>query len=371
MFKFEVIKRDRETDARIGMIHTAHGTVETPAFMPVATQGSVKAMTPEEIEKLGFEMVVVNAYHMYLRPGHTKVAELGGLHGFMAWNRPILTDSGGFQVLSLSSVRKIREEGVLFRSHLDGSEHFLSPAKAIEIQNALDTDIMMCLDECPPFPSTYEYMENSVELTTRWARLCKEAKGGSEKALFGIVQGGTFPDLRKRSALGLLETGFDGYAIGGLGIGESKEETYEIASFTVSYLPPDKPRYLMGLGMPEDIVESVSMGIDLFDCVLPTRNARNGTLFTNRGKVVIKNAQYADDKTPLDEDCECYTCRTFSKAYLRHLYQAREILASRLLTLHNLYYYGRLMKGIREALKKGEFYNFRSRFQSEGGFKES
>jgi len=367
MFKFEIVKKDKDTGARVGRIHTSHGTVETPAFMPVATQGSVKAMTPDEIEDMGFELLVVNAYHMYLRPGHKKVEELGGIHRFMGWNRSILTDSGGFQALSLSKVRKIREDGILFRSHLDGSEHFLSPGICVEIQEALGTDIMMCLDECPPFPSSYEYMENSVELTTRWAKLCKEARKDQERALFGIIQGGVYSSLREKSACDLLEIGFDGYAVGGLGIGESKEETYEIADRTLFHLPQDKPRYLMGLGMPEDIVEAVSMGVDLFDCVLPTRNARNGTLFTNHGKMVIKNAQYGEDETPVDEDCQCYTCRTFSRAYLRHLYQAKEILASRLFTLHNLHYYGWLMKGIREALMSGEFSGFKSIFRSTGG----
>ncbi len=370
MFEFEILKKDRDTEARLGRIFTAHGTVETPAFMPVATQGSVKAMTPEEIEGLGFEIVVVNSYHLYLRPGSNTVEKLGGLHGFMSWNHPILTDSGGFQALSLSRVRKIKEEGILFRSHLDGSEHFLTPERCIEIQEALGADIMMCLDECPPFPSTYEYMENSVELTTRWASLCKAAREWSLKALFGIVQGGVFPELREKSALELLEIDFDGYAVGGLGIGESKEETYEMGAHSVSFLPGDKPRYLMGLGMPEDIVEAVSMGVDIFDCVIPTRNARNGALFTNHGKMVIKNAKYAEDESPIDEDCQCHTCRTFSRAYLRHIYQAGEILASRLLTFHNLYYYGWLMKQIRKAIQMGEFFNFKNRFRSTGGLEE-
>ncbi|MGH7807349.1 MAG: tRNA guanosine(34) transglycosylase Tgt [Thermodesulfobacteriota bacterium] len=371
MFKFEIIKKDKDTGARLGRIHTGHGMVETPAFMPVATRGSVKAMTPEEVEALGFEIVVVNAYHMYLKPGHKKVEQLGGLHKLMGWGRSILTDSGGFQALSLSRVREIKEGGILFRSHLDGSEHFLTPGKCIEIQDSLDTDIMMCLDECPPFPSSYEYMEKSVDLTTRWADICKRAKTDSRKAIFGIVQGGVFEELREKSARELLSIGFDGYAIGGLGIGESKEETYRTAEFTARFLPYEKPRYLMGLGMPEDIVESVSRGIDLFDCVLPTRNARNGTLFTSRGKMVIKNARYEEDDSPVDESCSCYTCGTFSRAYLRHLYQAGEILASRLLTLHNLHYYGRLMREIREAIRTGEFYDLKTKFQSAGGLKES
>ncbi len=371
MFKFEVLKKDKDTGARFGRIHTAHGTVETPAFMPVATRGSVKAMTPEEVEALGFEIVVVNAYHMYLRPGHKKVEQLGGLHKLMGWGRPILTDSGGFQALSLSRVREIKEDGILFRSHLDGSEHFLTPGKCIEIQDSLGTDIMMCLDECPPFPSSYEYMEKSVDLTARWADICKRVKTDSQKAIFGIVQGGVFEGLRERSARQLLSIGFDGYAVGGLGIGESKEETYSTAAFTARFLPHEKPRYLMGLGMPEDIMEAVSVGIDLFDCVLPTRNARNGTLFTSQGKMVIKNARYEGDDSSVDESCSCYTCKTFSRAYLRHLYQAGEILASRLLTLHNLHYYGRLMRDIRAAISTGEFRDLKTKFQSAGGLKES
>src|SRR4030065_402097 len=368
MFKFEVRNKDRDTKARLGMIYTSHGLVETPAFMPVATQGSVKAMTPLEIEGFGFEMIVVNAYHLYLRHGFRSVEKLGGLHGFTSWNRSILTDSGGYQVLSLSKVRKIKEGGILFRSHLDGSERFLTPQKSIEIQKALGADIMMCLDECPPHPSTYEYLYNSLELTSCWEKIFKETKGDSESALFGIVHGGVFSELRKKSALELLEIGFDGYAIGGLGIGESKEETCEMVVLSLSFLPEDKPRYLMGLGLPEDIVEAVSMGVDVFDCVLPTRNARNGTLFTNHGKMVIKNAQYAEDETPVDEDCECYTCRNCARAHLSHLYQAGEIIASRLLSFHNLHFYGRLMEEIRESISTGQFSSFRTRFQLIGGF---
>ncbi|MGQ0793912.1 MAG: tRNA guanosine(34) transglycosylase Tgt [Deltaproteobacteria bacterium] len=364
MLKFEIKSIDRETGARAGAIHTAYGAVATPVFMPVATQASVKAMTPEEIRSLGFEMIISNAYHLYLRPGHEVVRKFGGLRGFMRCDASFATDSGGFQVLSLAKVRKIKEDGILFRSHLDGGEHFLTPAKSVEIQEALGSDIMMCLDECPPYPSTYEYMEKSVELTTRWAALSKRARRDESKALFGIVQGGVYPELRRKSADELKEIGFDGYSIGGLGIEEPKEKLYEIARVTASYLPQNKPRYLMGIGMPEDIVEAVSAGIDVFDCVLPTRNARNGSIFTNRGKMVIKNAKYAQDERPLDEDCDCYTCRTFSRAYLRHLFQAAEILASRLLTFHNLHYYGSLMKKIREAIARGEFLRFKREFES-------
>jgi len=370
MIRFEVQKRDSCTNARVGLLHTAHGLVDTPAFMPVATQGTVKAMIPEEIESIGFDILVVNAYHMYLRPGHLRVRKLGGLHNFMSWDRAILTDSGGFQALSLSKVRKIQEEGILFQSHIDGSKHFITPAKCIEIQVALNADIMMCLDECPPFPSTYEYIDKSVELTTMWAKLCKESRTEAGKALFGIVQGGVYPDLREKSLNDMLEIGFDGYAVGGLGIGESKDQTYEIEEKIVSSIPIEKPRYLMGLGSPEDIIEAVSHGVDMFDCVVPTRNARNGTLFTNHGKMVIKNARYVDDESPIDENCGCYTCSTFSRAYLRHLYISRELLALRLLTLHNLYYYCHLMKQIREEVIKGGFSSFKNKFQSTGGIKE-
>ncbi len=367
MFNFELNKKDIRTEARSGMFYTNHGTVETPAFMPVATQGTVKAMTSSEIAAIGFDILVVNAYHIYLRPGHSLVKNLGGIHEFMSWDRPILTDSGGFQALSLSKVRKITDDGILFQSHIDGSKHFLTPLKSIEIQRALNSDIMMCLDECPPYDSDYEYMRNSVELTTRWARLCKEANNDHDNGLFGIVQGGIFPELRRRSVAGLLDVGFDGYAIGGLGIGESKDRTFEMAEATVKDLPKEKPRYLMGLGSPEDMVEAVSIGIDLFDCVVPTRHARNGTVFTNQGKLVIKNARYVEDRSPIDESCDCYTCRTFSRAYLRHLYMTREILAMRLLTFHNLYYYSALMKKIRESVTRDEFHSFKAEFKSIGG----
>lgn len=346
---------------------TPHGDVDTPAFMPVATQGSVKALSPDELEALGFQLIIANAYHLFLRPGHERIKALGGLHRFMSWERPITTDSGGYQVLSLSKSLKVREDGVLFRSHIDGTEHFLTPVKCIEIQEALGVDIMMCLDECAPYPSTREYIEKSVALTSRWAKACKEAKTGERSALFGIVQGGVYPELRRRSAEELAGIGFDGYALGGLGIGEEQAGTYDITARTLEYLPPDRPRYLMGLGKPEDIIMSVQNGVDLFDCVIPTRNARNGTLFTSRGKMVIKNARYADDPLPIDEDCGCYTCRRFSRAYLRHLYIAREILVLRLLTLHNLYFYGKLLRDIRESIKNDNFSNLASSVQSLGG----
>ncbi len=367
MFRFEILKRDTGTGARLGRIHTAHGTVDTPAFMPVATQATVKTLGPDEVHGLGFRMIIVNAYHLYLRPGHEVIERLGGLHRFMSWPHPITTDSGGFQVLSLSRTRKIKEEGIVFQSHLDGSRHILTPAKCIGIQESLGVDIMMCLDECPPYPSTPEYMKKSVGLTARWAKLCKEAKKGHDNALFGIVQGGIYPELRRESAEGLTEIGFDGYSLGGLGIGEDAAKTYEITQSTLAHLPAEKPRYLMGLGKPGDIAAAASMGVDLFDCVIPTRNARNGTLFTSHGKLVIKNARYAEDEGPVDESCGCYTCRNFSRAYLRHLYMSKEILVLRLLTLHNLSYYGKLMSDIRESIARDDFSVLLNRVKSPGG----
>ncbi|MEW6145238.1 MAG: tRNA guanosine(34) transglycosylase Tgt [Thermodesulfobacteriota bacterium] len=367
MFRFEILKKDGVTGARLGRIHTVHGTVDTPAFMPVATQAAVKALGPDEVESLGFGMVIVNAYHLYLRPGVGTIEKLGGLHRFMSWPRPITSDSGGFQVLSLSKTRKIKEEGIVFQSHLDGSRHVLTPEKCIGIQESLGVDIMMCLDECPPFPSTREYMKKSVGLTSRWARLCKDAKKRHDNGLFGIVQGGVYPELRRESAEGLTEIGFDGYSLGGLGIGEDSAETYEIAESTLAHLPAEKPRYLMGLGKPGDITVAVSMGVDLFDCVIPTRNARNGTLFTSNGKLVIKNARYAEDEGPIDGNCGCYTCRNFSRAYLRHLYVSKEILVLRLLTLHNLSYYGKLMSDIRKSIARGEYPALLNRVKSIGG----
>ena len=371
MFKFEIQKKDAATGARLGKMHTAHGTVDTPAFMPVATQAAVKGLSPEEVLDMGFQMVIVNAYHMFLRPGHKTVEELGGLHGFMHWDHPVTTDSGGFQVLSLAKTRKIKDDGIIFQSHLDGTEHFLTPALATEIQEALGSDIMMCLDECPPYPSTQEYIRDSVSLTTRWANQCKSARTHTEKALFGIVQGGVYPELREKSAGELTDIGFDGYALGGLGIGEESNFTHDITEHTLSFLPEDKPRYLMGLGNPEDIVAAVSCGVDLFDCVIPTRNARNGTLFTSRGKLVIKNARYSDDKKPIDESCRCYTCRAYSRAYLRHLFITKEILVLRLLTLHNLSFYGELMRNIRRAIDQKNFSNLLSSVKSLGGHEEN
>jgi queuine tRNA-ribosyltransferase len=357
-FHFQVLKKDEASGARWGRIETDHGPISTPAFMPVGTQGTVKSLTPEELIEMGAEVILANTYHLYLRPGHETVGRLGGLHRFIHWERPILSDSGGFQIFSLGALRKISEEGVTFQSHLDGSSHFLTPEKVMEIQNALGTDIAMVLDECVPYPSPYEYVKSSVALTTRWARRCLDAKGETGRAVFGIVQGGVYRDLREESAKALLEMDFQGYALGGLSVGEPKRAMADVLDWTTPVLPENAPRYLMGVGTPGDILEGVRRGIDLFDCVLPTRNARNGTLFTASGKLSIKQAQYAEDGRPVEEGCGCYTCLHYSRAYLRHLYLSREILSSRLNTIHNLYYYMSLMERIREALREGQFSDF-------------
>ena len=361
-FDFRLTKNDLHSKARLGRITISHGRINTPVFMPVGTQATVKGMTPEEIKDIGVEIILCNTYHLYLRPGHELIKNMGGLHKFMHWDRPILTDSGGYQVFSHSELRKIKEEGVWFQSHLDGSKHFLSPEKAIEIQEALGADIIMCLDECTAYPSTYEYTKDSMELTHRWAKRCKEAKKSEGQSLFGIVQGGMFKDLRKESAEAITGIGFDGYAIGGLSVGEDKILMYDMIDAVVPYLPEDKPRYLMGVGTPEDLIEGVLRGVDMFDCVMPTRNARNGTLFTKYGKLGIRNAQYANDPNPIEDGCSCYTCKNYSRAYLRHLFAANEILAARLGTTHNLYYYIKLMRDIRDAIEKDRFMEFKAEF---------
>jgi queuine tRNA-ribosyltransferase len=361
-FQFDLIKQDAETSARLGKMITPHGIVHTPAFMPVGTQGTVKSMLPEEIKNCGAEIILGNTYHLYLRPGHETIKKLGGLHQFMKWPYPILTDSGGFQVYSLGALRKITPDGVMFRSHIDGSKHFLSPEKAIEIQEALGSDIMMCLDECTPYPATFSQTEKSLNLTAKWAQLCREVKTSVNQALFGIVQGGTYLDLRKQSVEQTIPLGFDGYALGGVSVGEPKEIMYEITNSITPLLPVNKPRYLMGVGTPQDIVFGVSCGIDMFDCVIPTRCARHGLLFTNSEKIVIKNARWREDSNPLNETCDCYTCKNYSRAYLRHLYVAGEILAMVLNTIHNVRYYIRLMEQIREALKEDRFLEFKNNF---------
>ncbi len=354
--------RSSESAARRGEVRTKHGTFQTPVFMPVGTQATVKAVTPENLKEMSAEIILGNTYHLYIRPGHKLIERFGGLHGFMNWDRPILTDSGGFQIFSLKELTKITEEGATFRSHLDGSKLFLSPEDAIMVQESLGSDIMMCLDTCIPFPADREETVKATDLTSRWAQRCRKAQNQTGQLLFGIVQGGMYPDLRKSAAQALIDIGFDGYALGGLSVGEPKSLMQEMTEATVPHLPVDYPVYMMGVGTPEDLVEGVWRGIDMFDCVMPTRNARNGTLFTSTGKVVIKNARHREDERPLDEQCTCYTCRNYSRAYLRHLFQAREILSYHLNTIHNLHYYLNLMSGIRGAIEKDCFAQFRKDF---------
>jgi queuine tRNA-ribosyltransferase len=342
---------------------TPHGQVETPAFMPVGTQGTVKAMTPAELEKAGARIILSNTYHLFLRPGPDLIGRFGGLHKFMNWNGPILTDSGGFQVYSLAAIRKVRDEGVTFRSHLDGSSHFLSPETAVEVQAALGSDIMMCLDECPPYPAEFKEVERALVRTARWAKRSRKCEIKPGQALFGIVQGGIYPELRRIGIEEIASIGFDGYALGGLSVGEPKAAMMETVCFSAPLLPGDRPRYLMGVGTPEDILAAVSLGIDLFDCVIPTRSARHGLLFTNEGNVVIKNARFRDDDSPLDRYCDCYTCRCFSRAYLRHLFVAREILAIILNTIHNISFYMKLMERARLAIGEGTYNEFRRAFE--------
>ena len=341
--------------ARRAELATAHGVVQTPMFMPVGTVGSVKAVAPDDLTAIGAQTILGNTYHLYLRPGDELVRDMGGLHRFMRWDGPILTDSGGFQVFSLSGIRKLSEDGVEFASHIDGSRHFFSPEKVMRIQENLGSDIMMVLDECVGYGQDRDYTERSLELTTRWAARCREAHAPDHQLLFGIVQGGFFKDLREQSLRQLLEIPFEGYAIGGLSVGESIPEMYDILAHIAPLLPVDKPRYLMGVGTPLDILEGIARGVDMFDCVLPTRNARNGTLFTSRGKVNIKRAEYRTDPAPLDPDCNCYACRTFSRAYLRHLFVSHELLSYRLNSVHNLAFFLELARQAREAIEQGRF----------------
>ena len=369
-FEFNILARDAETRARAGEIMTAHGPVPTPAFMPVGTKGSVKAVGPDDLERVGASIVLANTYHLMIRPGHEVVRSLGGLHSFMGWSGPILTDSGGFQVFSLAALGRLTEEGVTFRSHLDGAEVFLSPEKAIAVQEALGPDIMMCLDECTPYPADRGRTARSAELTLRWARRCQKALSPEDSpTLFGIVQGGMYADLRRRAAEEIAALEFAGVALGGLALGEPMEQRLEMVEAAVEGLSPDRPLYLMGLGTPEDLVEGVARGADLFDCVLPTRNARNGQFFTRTGRLVIKNAIYREDPRPVDEDCGCYTCRRFSRAYLRHLFMSGELLAYRLSTVHNLYFYLWLAAQVRAAVIDGRFSEFYKEFyaQRSGG----
>jgi queuine tRNA-ribosyltransferase len=362
ILNFRVIHKSASTRARICEMDTAHGSLNTPVFMPVGTQATVKALTPEELEGAGARIILANTYHLYLRPGHMIVEKLGGLHRFMHWERPILTDSGGFQVYSLSRLRKITEKGVTFQSHIDGSSHFIGPEEAISIQKSLGSDIIMAFDECVSYPADYKYVLDSVRLTSLWASRCLEEKRGERQCLFGIVQGGMYSDLREMSAKELVEMGFDGYALGGLSVGEGADTRQRVIKETAAFLPGDKPVYLMGVGKPEDILEAVILGVDMFDCVMPTRNARNGTLFTSAGRLVIKNAQYIDDERPIDEGCDCYTCSHYSRAYLRHLYMANELLVYRLNSIHNIHYYTRFMDDIRLAIMNDRLEEFRDNF---------
>lgn len=358
--RFELLFTDGP--ARAGRLHTAHGHIDTPIFMPVGTVGSVKAIAPDDLHALGAEIILGNTYHLYLRPGDELVARRGGLHAFSAWEKPILTDSGGFQAFSLSELSRFSEAGVEFRSHLDGSRHMFTPEKVVSIQRNLGSDIMMVLDECVAYGASYEYTAKSIGLTSRWALRSREAypKGAGTGLLFAITQGGFFPDLRSESVQQLAEHDFDGFAIGGLSVGEPKDEMYSLLAHTAPLLPAEKPRYLMGVGTPLDIVTGISRGVDMFDCVLPTRNARNGTLYTSQGKISIKRKEYAEDDGPLDPLCGCYTCRTFSRAYLRHLFHAKELLSFRLNSLHNLTYYLDLVRSARTAIKEGRFSSFMS-----------
>lgn len=366
--KYELIHKDKNSKARRGRIYTPHGTIETPIFMPVGTAATVKAMRPSDLDEIGAQIILSNTYHLFLRPGHDIVKAAGGLHKFMNWNKPILTDSGGFQVFSLGPLRKITEEGVTFKSHIDGSKQFLSPEKSMEVQNALGSDIIMAFDECAPYPAERSYVKASLERTTRWLKRCKESHTNTEnQGLFGIMQGGMFEDLRHESAKQIIELDLPGYAIGGLSVGEPKEIMYETLSYSADLLPVDKPRYLMGVGSPDYLFEGVSQGIDMFDCVLPTRIARNGTAMTSSGKVSIKNAKYEKDFSSLDENCDCYTCKNFSKAYLRHLFKSNEILSSMLLSNHNLYFLLKTMDNIRKSIEEDRFKEYMNDFYNKYG----
>ncbi|WP_136797406.1 tRNA guanosine(34) transglycosylase Tgt [Desulfosediminicola ganghwensis] len=359
---FTLHNTSSECAARRGHVTTRQGTIQTPVFMPVGTQATVKAVTPENLYEMNAEIILGNTYHLFIRPGHELIERFGGLHGFMNWKGSILTDSGGFQIFSLKDLATITEEGASFRSHLDGSKLFLSPEDAVQVQQSLGSDIMMCLDTCIPYPATKQEVIDSTALTTRWAERCRKAHTKREQLLFGIIQGGMHEELRKMHTEQLMEIGFDGYAIGGLSVGEEPQVMYDITEATTPHMPDNYARYLMGVGTPKDLVEGVWRGVDMFDCVMPTRNARNGYLFTSTGRVVIKNSRYRDDMRPLDEACTCYTCRNYSRAYLRHLFVSREILSYHLNTIHNLHYYLNLMAGIRKSIEEDNFAAFRKDF---------
>ena len=364
---YELLHIDKTTGARRGIVHTPHGDIQTPIFMPVGTQATVKSMTVEELKENGAQIILSNTYHLYLRPGEKLIKKAGGLHNFMRWDRPILTDCGGFQVFSLSDLRTISEEGVEFKSHLDGSKHFFSPEKVMQIEEDLGADIIMSFDECCPYPSTYEYTKNSMERTTRWAKRCKEAHK-TNQALFGIIQGGFYEDLREKSAKDLIALDFPGYAIGGISVGEPKEEFIKMLKYTTPLMPENKPRYLMGVGTPDYLLEAAMAGIDMCDCVLPTRIARNGTAMTSHGKVVVRNATYAEDFSPLDPECDCYTCKNYTRAYIRHLVKCNEILGVRLLSIHNIKFLTNLMERVRIEIENDNLANFVKDFYKKYGY---
>jgi queuine tRNA-ribosyltransferase len=365
---FSIVRFDRSCSARAGLLRTAHGTVRTPIFMPVGTQATVKTLSPEDLVRIKAQIILNNTYHLYLRPGAELVRKAGGLQKFSAWNRPILTDSGGYQVFSLSELNKIKQEGFHFRSHIDGSRHLFTPEKVVEIQRDLGSNIMMVLDECAPYPCDYRYAVKAHHLTLDWARRSRSAfaaigeRHGFEQHQFAIVQGSVYPDLRKQSAAALCEMEFPGYAIGGLSVGEPKEAMFEMTALVTDLLPKEKPRYLMGVGKPEDLLEGIEYGVDMFDCIMPTRNGRNGTAFTSGGQIVIKNAKFREQFSPLDDQCDCYTCRTFTRAYLRHLFNAEEVLVLRLISLHNVHFYLGLMARARQAILQGRYLSFKKDF---------
>lgn len=366
---YELIKTCKQTGARLGKVHTPHGSFDTPMFMPVGTLATVKTMSPEELKEIGSKIILSNTYHLWLRPGEDIIKEAGGLHKFMNWDKAILTDSGGFQVFSLSDLRDIEEQGVHFRNHISGEKLFLSPEKAMDIQNSLGADIMMAFDECPPYPAEHKYMKDSVERTSRWAERCLEAHNRpGDQGLFGIIQGGEYEDLRRLSANDLTSLDFPGYAIGGLSVGEPKDVMNRVLDFTTPMLPTDKPRYLMGVGSPDSLIDGAIRGIDMFDCVLPTRIARNGTCMTSEGRVVIRNAKYARDFSPIDPNCKCNTCRNYSRAYIRHLVKANETFGFRLTTYHNLYFLLNLMEQVREAIKEDRLGDFKEKFFEDYGY---
>lgn len=366
---YEFIKTCKQTGARLGKVHTPHGSFDTPAFMPVGTLATVKTMSPDELQEMNANIILSNTYHLWLRPGEDIIEEAGGLHKFMNWDGAILTDSGGFQVFSLSDLRQIEEEGVHFRNHISGEKLFLSPEKAMHIQNALGSDIMMAFDECPPYPAEYDYMKKSVERTSRWAERCLTAhKKPDTQGLFGIVQGGEYEELRRQSAEDLTSLDFPGYAIGGLSVGEPKDVMNRVLEFTTPMLPENKPRYLMGVGSPDSLIDGSIRGVDMFDCVLPTRIARNGTCMTSNGRLVVRNAKFARDFGPIDENCDCYTCRNYSRAYIRHLVKNNETFGFRLTTYHNLYFLLKLMEHVRQAIREDRLGDFREEFFEQYGF---